>query len=167
VISDGHGGTATANEIITVTPVPDLTPILRLLPNVTHGVTNFSVIVDVTEVNRVNTESLITVRITKDPRWGFDWAANKDLTQIGTIPVNNAIWTYYSGDANYHVFTTSTIIVADVSKNGVLTFGFTATFNPGSGEGIATITSHIQEYSGGENRINNNVDAEKLYYFSK
>ena len=37
VISDGRGGTATANEIITVTPVPDLTPILRAIPNVTHG----------------------------------------------------------------------------------------------------------------------------------
>ena len=64
-------------------------------------------------------------------------------------------------------YTTSKVIVTDVLKNGVLTFGFKGTLTPGSGDGIATIAALIKEYSGGENRINNNGDADKLYFFGK
>jgi hypothetical protein len=45
------------------------------------------------------------------------------------------------------------------------TFGFHASWNAGYTAGKYTITSQIVSYSGGEIRIDNNVDAEKLDYF--
>jgi hypothetical protein len=80
---------------------------------------------------------------------------------IGAIPVDNADWLYDDTDPNYHIFTTTVVIEA----GGFSTFGFAATFDPKATKGVYTITSQIISYSGGENRIDNNVDAEKLDYF--
>jgi hypothetical protein len=82
------------------------------------------------------------------------------LTSLGSTPLNNSVWSY-SSNANYHIFSSSSVI----SKNNFSTFGFVAGFNPGSTTGYYTLTSQIISGSGGEYRIDNDVDAEKLDYF--
>ncbi|MEI8049697.1 MAG: hypothetical protein WCI92_20165, partial [Bacteroidota bacterium] len=151
-------GVAEAN--FGIIKVPDITPVITAIPNVMHGATNFNITVRVTELNVVNTNGLITVRIPKDTRWVLNGPFNQSLTILGSIPVSNAVWTY-SEDGSYHIFTTNSVITA----GSFSTFGFAATFNPGYTRGKYTIISQIESWSGGENRISNNVDAEKLDYF--
>ena len=69
-------------------------------------------------------------------------------------------WTYSEDDVN-HIFQTSSVIAAGSS----LIFGFMVTFNPGNTRGTYSITSQIESGGGGEVRVNNNVDSEKIDYF--
>jgi len=140
--------------------VPDLTPVITAYPNVMHGVSDINIIVKVSELNSVNSNGLITVIIPKDFRWILNGPFDQGLTMLGSIPLNNNVWTY-SSDAVYHFFTTSAII----TEAGFLSFGFKAIFNPGNTKGVYTITSQINTGSGGEIQVDNNVDAEKLDYF--
>jgi hypothetical protein len=82
------------------------------------------------------------------------------LTILGSTPLNNSVWSY-SSDATNHIFTTSSVIAA----NSFSTIGFKAKWDAGFTKGIYTLTSQILAGSGGENRIDNNVDAEKIDYF--
>jgi hypothetical protein len=141
-------------------PVPDITPTITALPNIMTGVTNFKITVQITELNQQDTIGLIEVRIPVDSRWTFDGPYNPNLTMVGTVAVNNADWTY-SLEGTRHVFRSSATIVA----GGFSTFGFDARWDAGPNQGVATITSQIVAGSGGENRINNNVDAEKIDFF--
>lgn len=159
----GYTGEAPDGEVedyLVAIKYPDLTPVITAIPNVMHGLTNFNLTIRVTELNSVNTNGLITVKIPKDRRWSLNGPFNKSLTIIGTIPVNNADWNY-SEDANFCIFTTSVVIPA----GSFSTFGFAAIFDPVNTMGIYTLTSQIDPYSGGENRINNNADAERIDYF--
>jgi hypothetical protein len=60
-----------------------------------------------------------------------------------------------------HIFQTSSVI----SAGGSSSFGFMVTFNPGNTRGTYTITSQVESGGGGEERVNNNVDSEKIDYF--
>jgi hypothetical protein len=126
-------------------------------------VQNFYITVEVTELNIVNTDGLIIVRIPKDIRWklagtGYD----PTLTMLGTTPLDNTHWKY-SDDDNNHVFTTDAGYI--INGGNFSTFGFNAVWDAGQTKGFYTITSQIDSWSGGEDRIDNNVDAEKLDYF--
>jgi hypothetical protein len=168
----GHDGIIDSKLIVTTTTtgvtqanfgivqVPDLTPIITATPNVMHGITNFNIFVRLNELNNVSTNGLITVKIPKDSRWIFDGAFDPNLTILGSTPLNNSVWSY-SSDATNHIFTTSSVIAA----NSFSTIGFKAKWDAGFTKGIYTLTSQILGGSGGENRINNNVDAEKIDYF--
>jgi hypothetical protein len=158
VTTDSNSGTSEAK--FGIIKVPDVTPIITAVPNVMNGPTNFYITVRVTELNMVATEGLITVLIPKDTRWTLNGGYNPALTQLGSITLDNNVWTY-SQDPTYHIFTTTSSIAA----GGFSYFGFNATWNAGQTKGIYTITSQIVSGSGGENRIDNNVDAEKLDYF--
>ena len=141
--------------------VPDVTPIITAVPNVMHGQTKFYVTVRVTELNMVNTNGQIIVRIPKDTRWALDGPFSTSMTVIGSsTSVHNSVWTY-SQNATHHIFTTFSVIEAGSFSR----FGFYANWNGGETWGVYTITSQIDSWSGGENRIDNNVDAEKLDYF--
>ena len=146
----------------TVTPVdpPDVTPVITASPNVMNGPTDFNIFIEVTELNLVNTEGTITVTVPKDTRWDLAEPYDPGLTDLGSVPLDNSEWSY-SDDTNNHIFTSTTTIGAgDFS-----TFGFKASWDAGATRGVYTITSQIEEGSGGENRIDNNVDAEKIDYF--
>ncbi len=92
--------------------VPDVTPIITAVANVMHGPTKFYVTVRVTELNIVNTNGQIIVRIPKDTRWVLDGAFSQSMTIIGTsTTVQNSVWTY-SQNATHHIFTTSAVIEA-------------------------------------------------------
>jgi uncharacterized repeat protein (TIGR01451 family) len=140
--------------------IPDVTPVITAIPNVMTGKTEFNLTVRVTELNSINTNGLITVRIPKDARLSFKVPYNPSLTILGNIPLNNANWAFSQDAANY-IFTSTTVITA----GSFSTFGFVAEFDPGFTKGVYTLTSQIASGSGGEIRIDNNVDSEKIDYF--
>jgi hypothetical protein len=148
----------TATLHILVLP-PDVTINLTMTPNVMHGISTFNATVKVTELNSVNTNGTITVRIPKDSRVTF--AYNSALTSIGFTDLNNNMWTYNGTNPFFHVFTTTSVITA----GGSSTFGFVGSFNPLNSDGKYTMTSTISSGSGSENRTTNNNDAELADYF--
>ena len=152
--------TATLYLTTVMLNIPDVTPIISAVPNVMHGETNFYITVRVTELNLTNTNGLITVRVPKDTRWILDGPYDSGLTTLGVTPLNNSDWAY-SDDGTSHIFTTTSVI----SAGGFSYFGFNAIWSAGATEGEFTITSQIDSFSGGEDRIDNNVDAEQLDYF--
>jgi hypothetical protein len=158
VITTANAGVAEAN--FGIIKVPDVTPIITVVPNVMHGPTAFYITVRVTELNNVQTEGQIQVLIPIDYRWVLNGPFNQTLTSLGATSLNNDSWVY-STDGTFHIFTTNASIVAE----GFSTFGFNATWNAGQTKGYFTATSQIVSGSGGENRIDNNVDAETIDYF--
>ena len=140
--------------------VPDITPVITAVPNVMHAIQRFNITVRTTELNLVDTAGLITIRIPKDIRWVLDGAYDPALTVLSGTALNNSAWAY-SEDATNHIFKSTAVIPA----GGFSYFGFKAIWNAGQTRGRYTITSQIDSWSGGEDRIDNNVDAEKLDYF--
>jgi hypothetical protein len=163
--TDASGNTVFCSSTVTVSDkiLPDVSPTITASSNVMHGITDFNVVVRVTELNKTDTRGLITVIIPKDSRLTFNGPYDPALTMVGTMAVNNAVWTYDGTDPDNHVFTTMSVIPGGTSS----TFGFRAKFDPGKTRGIYTITSQILSPSGGEIRVNNNVDSEKLDYFAR
>jgi hypothetical protein len=171
--SDGtpNGLLAIAVDLVTnaeeanfgIVKVQDVTINLTAAPNVMAGNTNFRLWIKITELNGVDTQGDITVIIPKDSRWILNGAFNTSLTLLGSTPVNNSDWTFSDTDPDYYIFTTPAVIPAGLFS----TFGFDAVFSPGNASGISTITAQIRSGSGGENRVNNNADSEKIDYFAK
>jgi len=152
-------GSVTSFSRFTGANIIDVTPNITAEPSIMHGIQNFNIIVQVTELNFGSTNGLITVLIPKDTRWGLTYLPLAEM--IGTTPVNNSAWSYNSTDASFHIFTSTSVI----NKGANSKFGFTALWNAGATTGSANITAQITSWSGGEYRIDNNVDAEKLDYF--
>jgi CshA-type fibril repeat protein len=150
--NDVNNACDNATMYLTTLPagIPDVTPTLTAAPNIMHGITNFYITVKVTELNMSNTNGLITVRIPKDTRWILD----------GATPISNLDWSY-TESINSHDFTTTSVIIA----GGFSSFGFNAIWDPGQTAGVFSLTSQIDSFSGGEVKIDNNVDAESLNYF--
>ena len=160
--AEGCYSTGTAVTVtINVCPA-DLTPTLQVSPNIMHGVTGFDLVVRITELNGVNTTGTVTVNIPKDARWILTNGFITSLTTIGSTNLNNSDWSY-SEDAINHIFTSDVAIPA----GGLSSFGFRVTFDPGSTRGLYTITSQLVSGSGGEERVSNNVDSEKIDYFQE
>jgi len=160
--SEGCYSTGTLVSVTIVNCPADITPTLIVSPNIMHGITSFNLTVRVTELNIINTSGSITVNIPKDSRWILPDGYVPSLTILGSTTLNNNVWSYSSNTIN-HIFTTSAVIPA----GGYSTFGFRVTFNPGSTKGFYSITSQIVSGGGGEIRVNNNVDSEKIDYFQQ
>lgn len=141
----------------------DVTVSLTATPNIMAGNTNFRLLVKITELNKVDTYGEIEVIIPRDTRWALSSGFLTSMTMLGTTPVNNGDWTFDDTDPNFYVFTTDKVIPAGMFS----AFGFDAIFTPGNTSGISTITAQIRSGSGGENRVNNNADSEKIDYFAK
>jgi hypothetical protein len=170
----GAGSDGTVNGILAVSTtvgaltqanfgidqVPDVSPIVTAIPNVMTGPTPFNLIIRCRELNVVNTNGLITIRVPKDIRWVLSEAYQPTLTSLSGIELDNNLWTY-SENLTQHIFQTTAVITG----NDSLYFGIRCNWNAGQTQGLFTITSQIDAWSGGENRIDNNSDAEKLDYF--
>ena len=124
---------------------------------------DFDLIIRITELNNISTDGAITVRLPVDSRWTLDGPFSTALTSISSVTVHNSQWSYDGSDPNYHVFTTNAVISAGSSS----AIGIKVKFDPQNARGSYTITSQLQSGSGGEMRVNNNADAEKLDYFPK
>lgn len=154
-------GTATLHVL--VVPTPDLTPILYARPSSINGTTNITVVIDVLEVNNVVTTKPVTVYISKDNvcRLTFPTMA----TSIGNRSVQNEAWTFDDTDESFYKLTTKSNRV--VNAGSQLSIGLEGTVTPGSTAGVLTISAVIVANSGGEVRVTNNMDADKINYFQQ
>jgi hypothetical protein len=142
--------------------VPDLTPIIYARPSTVYNTTNITVVVDVLELLNVPTSGLITVKVTKDALVNLVWPPA--ATTINGRSVQNGVWSFDGvSDEFYYILTTNQVIGA----SDQLSFGFTGTLTPGATSGTLTISPVIVGGSGGEVRINNNTDADKIDYFQQ
>ncbi|MBD2757191.1 choice-of-anchor A family protein [Spirosoma validum] len=144
-----------------VKTLPDLTPIIYARPSTIYGTTEITVVVDVVELNSIATNGLITVKVTRDAKISLSFPTN--ATSINNKTVQNTLWTCNSLDPTYYILTTTSVVPA----GDKLSFGFTGTLTPGATTGVLTMSSVILGGSGGENRVNNNVDADKIDYFQQ
>ena len=153
---------STAIVTVVTREFPDVTPNITAAPNIMNGKTDFRIEIRVTELNGVNTTGLITVIVPKDSRWKMKGSYDPSLTIVDGLAVRNMDWSLTEDD-NLFIFTTNQVINARSFSN----LAFIVEWDAGHTKGIYTITAQIIAGSGGEYRVNNNVDSEKLDYFSK
>lgn len=144
-------------------PKPDLTPVLAVLPSTISGNSAINIVIEVSEVNNVDTDgSIIAVRMPSDSRLLFVWDIG--LTQVGNIPVNNSVWNYLGDNGVFHnwEYNGPGLIMNAGSNSSIGIRGF---YDPQSTDGQTTVSSTIVPFSGGECNFTNNTDAESLIYF--
>ena len=156
-------GKASAPATVTVPFIvaPDLTPIIFARPSTQYGTTNFTVVVELYELFSVPTSGTITVKITRDSKVTLTFPAG--ATSVGSKMVQNGAWTFSASDPSFYVLTTTQAVAA----GGKLAFGLNGVLTPNATSGVLTMTSVIVAGSGGELRIDNNSDADKIDYFQK
>lgn len=156
VVSDANSCTASAS--VTVGTDPDITAVLYARPSLIYGTSSFSVVVDVVETNMVSTTGEITVRITKDAKAMLSF--DNTLTSVGTRSVQNGSWTL-SSDANYYILTTS----QSIAGGNKLSVGLSGMLNAEATTGVINCSATVM--GGGETRMGNNIDADKIEYFQQ
>ena len=132
-------------------------------PNVMNGPTDFNIIVRVNELHQVATEGTITVRVPKDERWTLREAYDAELLTLNGLPIENSKWVMTENPTQY-VFTTVNPQIV-IPAGGFSNFGIKARWASEAQQGLYTISVQIDSFSGKENPINNNSDAEKIDYF--
>lgn len=136
----------------------DFTPVVTTLPTLAIGETTFSSIINIYELNNIQSDGSIEVKIPKNPNFQLEFF--EETTTIGNIPVNNGKWSF-SEDSEFYTFKSNAVIVG----LGVLNFGVTGTFNPNGANGTMALTAIISNGSGGEVNSANNTDNETITYF--
>lgn len=139
---------------------PDLTPTIYARPSTLYGNVDFTVVVDIVEINSVPTSGLITVKVTKDARMPFSFDAS--LTSVGGRDVQNSSW-MFKDDMHYYILTTT----QSINGGDKLSFGLSGMINPNSTSGSMTISTTVDKESGGEDKKTNNSDADKADYFQQ
>ncbi|MBD2754973.1 immunoglobulin domain-containing protein [Spirosoma validum] len=162
VVSSGVCSTTSTLATLTVNRLmPDLIPLLYARPTLMYGTTDMSVVVDVVEQNGVASNGLITLRITQDAKLSLSLPA--DATTMGGRAVTNRVW-QLSGPLNgYYTLTTT----EPVPAGDRLSVGLVGRFSAGSSSGSLTVSCTMLGGSGGEERANNNLDADKIEYFQQ
>lgn len=141
---------------------PDLTPIIYARSSTVYNTSPITVVVDVLEVLNKATSGLITVKVSKEDMVTLKFDAG--TTKLDNRSVQNSQWTFDgTSDPNYYIFKTTSVIAG----TDQLSFGLTGTLTPGATSGTVTFSTMIVGYSGGESRITNNMDADKIDYFQK
>lgn len=144
-----------------VTPT-DLVPVVYARPTIVNGTSNVTVVVDVVEINNVASNGLITVKISKDTKISLTLPSS--ATSVNNRTVQNNAWNFDdTSDPSYYVLTTTQSVVA----SDKLSFGLVGQLTPGSTTGSLTLNSVILANSGGETKVNNNVDVDKVEYFQQ
>ncbi|SFE33447.1 YVTN family beta-propeller repeat protein [Spirosoma endophyticum] len=142
--------------------LPDLTPIMSVLPATVYGRSSFSVVVEVYERQGVATSGLIRVYIPKDPLVSLSFEPT--ATQVGGKGVQNSHWRV-DGSSNADMYILST--TQELGAGGKTAIGLTGVLTPGNTKGRLSLTASLGGGSGGEVRIDNNSDADLLDYFQK
>ncbi len=156
LITDANGCMATASA--TVATAPDLTLALFARPSTVYGSSTMDVVVTLSELNNVATSGLITVRVSKDASANLTF--NHDLTTLEGRTIQNSSW-LFTQDENYYILTTTQSIAA----GGDLSFGLSGTLTPANKAGVTNCGATLMQGSGGEIRMTNNSDADKIDYF--
>jgi len=155
--------TFTNEPVCIATPCPDLSPVLTVLPSNITGNSQVNIVIRISEVNNVDTDgSIISVIMPSDQRTSFVWDIG--LTQVGTIPVNNASWNYLGDNGILHrwEYNGPGLII---NANATSSLGIQAFYDPQGTSGQTSITASVIPLSGGECNLTNNVDGEMLIYF--
>lgn len=144
-------------------PCPNLTPTTTVLPGNVAGFSPVEIAVKVSEVDGVDTDgTTITVRIPSDPRLVFVW--NIGLTQAAGVPIQNSDWNYLGSNQIFDSWTYNGNAQI-INANSTSAFGFQAFYDPQATNGQTTITATIVPFSGGDCKLLNNTDSERLVYF--
>lgn len=160
VVSTSPAMPAVPTNVFQITTA-DLVSTLYARPTTVYGAAPVTVVVDVFSLKDVATTGLITVKLTRDASVNLSFTAN--ATSVGGRMVQNSSWTFDDSDPSYYVLKTTQVI----STGNQLSFGLTGNLNAGSPSGTLTISSVVVGGSGGEVRINNNADADKIDSFPK
>jgi len=139
----------------------DLTVTQTVLPTLINGPTSSVWEIQINEQEGNDTDGPITIVIQKDARLSLNWQGNN--TQIGPFNIDNALWTYDNTNTSFHIWTSTTSLAGNGSRN----FGFEATYDPQSTSGVVNFTVTILTGSGGEVNGMNNIDSETILYFSE
>lgn len=161
-IKNEEGCTSVMSDTVKVIKtIPDLAPVLTILPAIARGTTTVNGYITLYEINRVNTNgSVIKLLVSKDDKLELNF--NHSSNTVGDIPVNNSLWTLDAATSPaFYIFNTTAIIPAE----GSLKLGFTAVIRPGNTRGKLNITTTLLQGSGGEIRVSNNTDSESVDYF--
>ncbi|UFH54536.1 ExeM/NucH family extracellular endonuclease [Spirosoma sp. KNUC1025] len=143
-------------------PTPDLTVVIHAGPSTRYGTSTFSVVGDVVELNSVSSNGTITVRINKDPKISLTFSGT--ATSVGGRAVQNSAWTFDdTSELDYYVLTTTQVVAA----GNVLSFGIDGILTPGATSGTLSVVTQLAAGSGGEVKIINNSDADRIEYFQQ
>ncbi|MBD2755807.1 purple acid phosphatase family protein [Spirosoma validum] len=153
----GGGGLGGPNPIAT----PDLTPVLYARPTAVYGPSDISVVVDVIETNGVASSGLITLKITQDSNLLLSLPTS--ATSLGGRQVNNDVWQLSGPAGGYYVLSTN----QSVAAGNRLSVGLLGSFRSGASTGGLSVSGTLLAGSGGEQKLNNNVDADKIDYFQQ
>ncbi|MBD2757499.1 hypothetical protein [Spirosoma validum] len=160
--SVGCVSTPAAVTVTATACVPDLSPVIYARPSTIYGTTPITVVVDVIELLGTPTSGTVVVYLSKDAKVSLNY--DMSATLINSRSVQNSAWTVdASSNSNYYILTTSNVVPA----GDKLSFGFTGTLTPGATTGTVTMSTVIKGGGGGEVRVNNNVDADKIDYFQQ
>lgn len=77
--------------------------------------------------------------------------------------MQNSAWSFSGPSGGFYTLTTTQIIAA----GDVLSFGLAGVMTPGATQGSLTVSTIIVNGSGGDVRIDNNNDADKVDYFQQ
>ncbi|MBD2753635.1 hypothetical protein [Spirosoma validum] len=156
---DNTGQESANTGTATITPAPDLTPILYARPTTVNGSAPITVVVDVVEINSIPSSGLITIKIAKTN--AVDLSFDAGLTRLDGRSVQNSLWSFdRNSSPGYYVLTTSQAVAA----GNKLSLGLTGMLTAGATSGDLTISAVLMG-SGGEVRVNNNTDADKINVF--
>ncbi|MBD2753981.1 choice-of-anchor Q domain-containing protein [Spirosoma validum] len=145
---------------LSVTAVPDLTPILYARPTTLTGDSPLSVVADVVELNGVTITGTITLKITRDAKVSLSLPSS--ATSVANRSVQNSLWQLNTSDANYYVLTTT----QPIAGGDKLSVGLTGTLTPGATVGMLTVSGVLVNIPS-EIRSSNNVDSDKIEYFQQ
>ena len=147
--------------VVTAGALSDLTLLVQARPSSVYGTTPITMIVNVVEINGAATTAPITVKIPKDPKLTLNF--NPALTTLNGHLVQNNAWSFSGPSGGLYTLTTPNVIAA----GEVLSFGLTGSLAPRSTTGVLTASSILMGGSGGEVRLDNNNDADKIDYFQQ
>ncbi len=137
---------------------PDLSPIINLSSQNVQGSSTFELVIELMELNNINTSGPVTVVIPKQDMFSINW--DNTLASLGGYNLNNSIWTYDGSAADYHIWTSTAVINAGTQSN----FGFTVDFIPENTDGSTSITAFVLAGSGNEVITTNNSNSKTLQF---
>lgn len=158
----GHHGTYYNTDYWVVKlsgTIPDLTLGMFARPSTVYGRAPFEVVVSITELNGVSTNSPIEVHIAQDAKVSL--SLESDALVVGGQAVQNSLWHLSGPSDGYYTLTTD----QPITGKGVLSVGLTGELSPDATVGVLTISATVG--GGSELRLTNNTDADRLDYFPK
>ena len=164
--TDLAGNSRIQNDVIDIgayesTLPADLTLLLYARPSTQYADATGNIVIDVAEVNSAPSSGTIVIKISKDSQLGISF--NASLTTVEGRAVQNSQWLFNDTDPDYYILTTSQPIAAGEQ----LSVGLQSGLNSNGTTGLLTVSATLVGGSGGEIKVTNNTDADKVEYFQR